>query len=263
MKYVVLQKAEVKPYTRTRKGKMERVAGYQALREQQQRVDATLKEPSRMAVASEADVGGAKDVAMTILQQMGGVGRIQATTGAKNFAYFDEKGKKGISFDFPSRGKKPNFVKVVLDDDDTYSVEFGKKKPISWKRLEREKEGMAEPKIEDFYTKLGEHKGVYWDQLKDVFERNTGLFLSLHKSCVILDKADVKGFTRIRRGKAEQVHPFFRAHKSPVEWIKQLSPKAKESIRQATHHFHPSGELKETRIVYRTPWGDIPESQVK
>ena len=161
------------------------------------------KPPLGSKVAAGAVEGGAKEVAMTILSQMGGVGRIQAMTGAKNFAYFDEKGVKGVSFNFPNRGNKPNFVKITLDEGtDTYTVEFGKKKPISWKRMEKIAEAGRDPKAEDFYTKLSEHTGVYWDMLKELFEKNTGLYLSFSKALVIdMAKARTKGAKDIKQRK--------------------------------------------------------------
>jgi hypothetical protein len=96
---------------------------------------------------------------------------------------------------------------------------------------------------------------------------------------VVLEKAQVKGYHRVRRGKAEQVktyvtqkqprhfinrttpHPM--THDSPAEWVRNLNPKVRESIREVTHHFSPSGELIETKVVYKTPWGDVPAEALK
>jgi hypothetical protein len=108
-----------------------------------------------------------KDVAQTILRQMGGQGRIRAMTGAHTFvAYSDKRDSKygedmgGVSFKFPrpSRGK-PNFVKIILRPDDTYRMQFGSIHGHSYKIRQ-------------------EYDGVYNDQLKPLFEETTGLYLS-------------------------------------------------------------------------------------
>jgi len=109
-------------------------------------------------------------VANTILLQMGGAGKIKAMTGAKNFTALPS----GVSFQFPNR-KGPNYVKVTLEADDTYTVEFGKKAGV---------QALMSGKVDvdNIYKKLSEHKDIYFDQLKDLFESETGLYLSLGKS---------------------------------------------------------------------------------
>lgn len=97
------------------------------------------------------------EIAKTILRQLGG-GRLVMMTGAKNLL---DHGN-GLSFKFPNRTRsKPNYCKVILDPSDTYTVTFGR------------------------VTKYGELKnektveGVYCDMLVDLFERETGLYLTL------------------------------------------------------------------------------------
>ena len=110
-------------------------------------------------------------VANTILLQMGGgAGKIKAMTGAKNFIALPS----GVSFDFPSR-KGPNHVKVTLEPDDTYTVEFGRKAGV---------QALMSGKVdaENYYKKGNEYKDVYAEDLKEMFERETGLYLSLGKS---------------------------------------------------------------------------------
>lgn len=106
----------------------------------------------------------AKAVAMTIIQQMGGWGRIRAMTGAKNLLYGTTEGKgKGdpmVSFQFSNR-KGPNMVRVIYRlGRDTYTVEFFRRRGYD-----------AHPK--------GTFDDVYADGLKPLFERQTGLYLSL------------------------------------------------------------------------------------
>ncbi len=94
-------------------------------------------------------------VAETIAQQLGGLGRLKAMIGAKHFAYEG----KSLQFKFPNR-RGPNYVKITLAPDDTYTMDFGR--IVKW----------------DLKNKKT-LKGIYFDQMKEVFERETGLRLSL------------------------------------------------------------------------------------
>ena len=111
-----------------------------------------------------------QQVAQTILQQMGGSGRITTMIGAKNFvSYPDERdseygeGLGGVSFKFPKAGgtNKPNYVKIILDPDDTYTMTFGATRGTTFKVI-------------------NEVKGVYNDQLIPIFESESGLALKLN-----------------------------------------------------------------------------------
>jgi hypothetical protein len=108
-----------------------------------------------------------KDVAMTIIKQMGGMGRLKAMVGAKDFVSYSAaseskygEGLGGVAFKFAKSKGKPNYVKIILDPSDTYTVTFGS---IRGYQL----------KDED------EISGVYVSNLRDLFERKTGLYLSL------------------------------------------------------------------------------------
>lgn len=98
-------------------------------------------------------------VAKTILEQLGG-GRLMAMTGAKNFV----GGENFLSFKLPGGGgfakSGINFVRVVLDPCDTYTVTFSR---------------IRGSKVVEIST----HGDVYCDQLQDVFETATGLFTRL------------------------------------------------------------------------------------
>ena len=119
-------------------------------------------------------------VAKTILQQMGGAGRIKAMTGAKHFM----ADGRSVSFKFPNKGaKKPNYVKITLTPADLYDIEFGRVGKRSMKISAQDKatakaKGWAIPQ-EDYYEKLKTIKGIYFDQLIDIFEKTTGLYLRL------------------------------------------------------------------------------------
>jgi hypothetical protein len=107
------------------------------------------------------------EVAKTILDQMGGASKIKAMTGAKNFTALPS----GVSFQFPSR-KGPNYVKITLTPMDTYTVEFGRKAGAAALMS-------GKVDVENIYKKLSEHTDIYFDQLTDLFEKETGLYLSL------------------------------------------------------------------------------------
>ena len=96
---------------------------------------------------------GEDDVATIILKQMGGFGRLKAMLGAKNFS----KDASSLTFQWPSKQRsKGNAVKISLRGDDTYDMEF-----------------FNGPKS------VKKYDGVYNDQLKSIFEKQTGLYLTM------------------------------------------------------------------------------------
>ena len=115
----------------------------------------------------------ANQVAETILRQMGGSRRLVMMIGAKHFISYGAEEASGsmhgdqgpslgaVSFKFPNKGAgRPNYVKILLATDDTYTVIFGRIRGYSYKPTERV-------------------EGVHAGQLKKLFERKTGLYLSL------------------------------------------------------------------------------------
>ena len=95
-------------------------------------------------------------VAQTILSQLGG-NQLIAMTGAKNFV----GGENSLSFALPKMtGVKVNRVRVVLTVDDTYTISFF---------------NVRGAKVETIAT----YDGIYFYDLRAVFERNTGLRTSL------------------------------------------------------------------------------------
>ena len=94
--------------------------------------------------------------AETILKQMGGIGRIRAMTGAKQFLALAGQ-YVGVQFKFPNRLRsRGNYVRITLNVGDTYDMRFQNGAKV-----------------------VAEFKGVYADQLKSLFEEQTGLRLSL------------------------------------------------------------------------------------
>jgi hypothetical protein len=97
--------------------------------------------------------------ASTLLRQMGGMGRLVAMTGAKDFLRTERDGIPALAFKFKG-SPKANYVAILLDPSDTYTLHFGKIVKYDLKPT-------------------GTFEGVYADRLKSVFEDFTGLYLSL------------------------------------------------------------------------------------
>jgi len=95
------------------------------------------------------------EIANTILKQLGGTGRLNAMTGAKNFVAIEN----GVQFKIGRNSKSINTVIIRLNGRDLYDVEFGRTRKYEFKVVNR---------IEDAYN----------DMLKDLFEENTGMYLT-------------------------------------------------------------------------------------
>ena len=99
--------------------------------------------------------------ATTIFNQMGGVNKIGAMTGAKNFGFnVTDAGNVKGSFLFKG-ARKVNGLEVTLENDDTYTMTFSKTTPKSG------------------YTVINEIGNVHGDQLAGIFTSTTGLYLSI------------------------------------------------------------------------------------
>ena len=112
----------------------------------------------------------AESAADIILKQLGGRNRLSAMIGARDI--FSDDGGKTLVFKFPNRKKSaPNYVKITLTSMDLYDIEFGR---IT---MEKDKDwpGIKTPK----YKKLKTFDDIYADQLVDIFEKTTGLYLRL------------------------------------------------------------------------------------
>lgn len=99
-------------------------------------------------------------IAETIYEQLSRGRRVLALmTGAKDFVAIDN----GTVFSLPARSAKNgiNRVRITLLPSDTYKVEFLKYRP---RQLD--------------VVPVTVHEDIYCDQLKDIFEKETGLYLS-------------------------------------------------------------------------------------
>jgi len=104
---------------------------------------------------------GTRAVAETILEQLGGVRRLQLMTGARDFVGGEAFGRGFVQFKI-GRGARDgiNKVRIELDPSDTYTVKFYQTRGQGFRYA-------------------GEVPGVYCDTLVSVFEARTGLRLSL------------------------------------------------------------------------------------
>ena len=111
--------------------------------------------PESSGVSTET----AKEVASTILMQLGGR-RFITMTGAKNFLALND-GCGGMRFNIPRfPGVKINLIEIVLNGSDLYDVKFSRVHGLALKEI-------------------SSHTDIYFDELRGLFERETGLRTSL------------------------------------------------------------------------------------
>lgn len=91
------------------------------------------------------------EIAKTIRQQLGGH-RLSVMTGAKSFVAIE----RGLQFRIGRNAKRVNVVRIVLDPSDTYTVSF------LW---------VTRNGAQTRY----EAKDIYAEQLRELFERETGM----------------------------------------------------------------------------------------
>ena len=119
--------------------------------------DDVFTEQRRSELRALAEGSG---VAKTILQQLGGAGKVYAMLGKKTqmVSY-----PNALSIKFANRKpSKGNYVKITLHPNDTYDVDFSSvtKGGLNVKKVKR-------------------YSGVMFDQLIPIFEKQTGLRLRL------------------------------------------------------------------------------------
>lgn len=103
-----------------------------------------------------------QEVAHTILRQLGGLGKLRAMIGIHSVVALgesDQEDRGGVQFGFKG-SHKVNKCRIILDHSDTYTFELWKITKKSW-------------------TKVYELTDIYCDMLIDLFESETGLYLSL------------------------------------------------------------------------------------
>ena len=116
----------------------------------------TAKEKARaLKERGQRDV----EVADRIMLQLGGYGRLSCMIGIRHTVALEGLG--GLGFQFPNSGPGlPNCVEIRLNGLDTYDVEF--------------------KRIHNCTAKTTtEHANIHCAQLKGLFEKETGLYLTL------------------------------------------------------------------------------------
>ena len=108
---------------------------------------------------TERDTERDKNIATTILNQLGGQRRLVMFLGAYNFVLEPY----GVAFKIKSKGySKVNYIKIVLTPMDVYDVTYGRIYGTN-------------------YSIVSEDKGIYNDMLKDSIESNTNMYLTFAK----------------------------------------------------------------------------------
>mgnify|MGYP001575726484 CR=1 FL=1 len=101
-----------------------------------------------------------EEAARTVISQLGGMGRLRTMVGAYDLLRgYDEAGWPAFSFKFKG-SKSFNFARITLTPLDVYAVRIGK---VSGYKLIN---------VKDFTD-------IYAEQLRPLFERTTGLYLSM------------------------------------------------------------------------------------
>lgn len=111
---------------------------------------------------TEAPTQHAKEMAEQILEQLGGR-KFRLMTGARNFSYDVSDPNFHVTLTFRLPLGKYKACRIGLNGRDLYDVKFW-----NWNNRRQSKNFMQE-------TTHEEHDGIYCDQLRDVFERATGL----------------------------------------------------------------------------------------
>ena len=101
-----------------------------------------------------------KAIASTIINQLGGMGKLNAMTGAYNFVAVDY----GVSFKI--KNPRANYIKIVVNGKDYYDVEIGRIRGTDYKVLVKEED-------------------VPVENLKSLIEKSTGMYLSLFENVVL------------------------------------------------------------------------------
>lgn len=102
-----------------------------------------------------------KTIADTILSQMGGGNKIATMIGVKQYAYSEVTGRPQLLIRFKAKAaNKANCVTIILESSDLYTMKFQSLRGLK-------------------LTDRGEFENLYADMLKETFEQETKLYLSL------------------------------------------------------------------------------------
>src|SRR5574343_720097 len=118
-----------------------------------------------------------KEIANIILSQLGG-NRFLGMTGSKNLTHgIDEENRSYLSMKLSGlvKGRKYNYLKIVYEFDDTYTMVFQNIKQRTEKQLMKVL-ALGQELPSPFTIKETIITGVYCDMLQDIFEQETGLY---------------------------------------------------------------------------------------
>ncbi len=108
-----------------------------------------------------------------ILEQIGGSRRLKMFVGAYDFL---KDGENTLMFKFKG-SRKANYLKITLNSMDLYDMEFmtlvklSSKNVMKWINLSEEELTKKMKKNQKTFD------NIYFDQLMEIFEQHTGLFL--------------------------------------------------------------------------------------
>jgi len=194
-------------------------------------------------MAEQAPRTAVSEVAQIILDQMGGVRRLQAMLGAKDFLY----DAKSVQFKWPNRQRsKGNHVKVTLRGDDTYDVVFSNVGGLNFKTVK-------------------EYHGIYADQLVELFERQTGYRLRLGAARVAARWMGRRAGARVGM-KRNFPPPEGSAERDGWDKCMDLDPNQRQrALRDVTRNMDQPGQrafgsgwLDCWETIGKTPWDRIP-----
>ena len=121
-------------------------------------------------------------IAEVILQQIGGMNRVVAMTGAYNFV----AGSNYLAFKIKNR--RANYIKITLNGKDLYDIEIG--------RIFGSK-----------YNVVKSYKDVYFDQLIPLLEEGTGMYFRFEKGGAVKKKEVTEAAMLAPNGKPSNLTP--------------------------------------------------------
>jgi hypothetical protein len=146
-------------------------------------------------------------IASEIVNQLGGMGRLNMMTGAYNFGALPN----GVTFRI--KNQKANVIKITLTSMDLYNLEVG--------RLRGGK-----------YTVVVEKLGLYNDMLKPAIEKATGMYLSMKHGGNTTEQTDIMHFEGLHLYETENGYGI-----DNRGLVYEYKPKDKASLQEATKHF--------------------------
>lgn len=156
------------------------------------------------------------EIAKEILNQLGGTSRLSVMVNAKYFAVQKVGENEGVSFRF-SGSRKTNYVLIVLNSIDLYDIQFGKIHGNNFKVV-------------------SEFKNIYADQLRHIFERETGLYLRLFKHGGVTPESRVEkamnGLKSVHKNEHE-LHELIEKKQDVSTWVLERIKKAEKELKEA------------------------------